>query len=76
MADVSDRPPDEIPSQPDTMTHCQNLQTYVMSYAETLKSITEVEGLIKNARLLPFLYGAQDLERLQPELRKWIEDRK
>ncbi|GFT87432.1 hypothetical protein NPIL_520491, partial [Nephila pilipes] len=64
MADVSDRTPDDFPSQSDPLNHCRNLQTNVQEYAQTLKGISEVEGQSIHAQLFPFSYGAQDLEGL------------
>ncbi|GFT31259.1 hypothetical protein NPIL_566511 [Nephila pilipes] len=73
MADVSDRAPDDFPSQSDPLNNCRHLQTDVQEYAQTLKGISEVERQIIHVQLFPFLYGAQDLEGLQQELFKWKE---
>ncbi|GFU18738.1 hypothetical protein NPIL_223581, partial [Nephila pilipes] len=71
MADVSDSAQVECHSQSLPIDHCRKLQIDVEEYAHTLKGISEVEGQIRHAQLFTFLYGAQDMEKLQQELQRW-----
>ncbi|GFU36830.1 hypothetical protein NPIL_215121 [Nephila pilipes] len=65
MADVSDSAPDDSLTQPEPLDQCKNLQITIEEYALSTKTTSEVEALIRQTQLFPFMYGAQETEKLQ-----------
>ncbi|GFT95676.1 hypothetical protein NPIL_95671 [Nephila pilipes] len=53
------------------LRRCQKIQYHIEEYTLSFQKRTEVEAIIKNAELIPCLYGPQDHEHHKMEMKRW-----
>ncbi|GFT89701.1 hypothetical protein NPIL_285351, partial [Nephila pilipes] len=66
--------PQESSLDNNNLRRCQKIQYHIEEYTFSVQKRTEVEAIIKNAQLIPFLYGPQDHEHHKIEMQRWNEE--